>query len=372
LYTGLQLSQDLDVRVRQTQAGAYLSPARKNYLLRMAVVKKLEEKYRSSIKQSSIDEISPLIKTYTPFYPYNNQVLIKPLHISSIANPTGNIYQIVFDRPHNIDFVTYPSVDITFSGLEGGTYTTLNGATYTASVDASLPLTAVRITALGLSGTYTLNTGQATGDYWLSDYYHLLATSLECLVNLNISVKDIKLGAKCQITIGTNNIRNRERLKFSGFGGLTGLTGFKYVHKIAERKIVIYDDINLTTPTVITGTYTSGGTIQRLHNEYCEPDVSDEKISPYPATPHFPLFDINSNRLRGYSSFMNTNSFITNTQYYVDYITVQSEIDIEDDTTDLLQVYNQEMCREIIEEAALLFFAINTSGEDVQITEVIQ
>jgi len=372
LYTGLQLATDFAIRINQTRAAGFLSEAREKDCLRVGLIKAIEKRYQSITTQSSVDEISPLIKTYTPFYPYNNQVLLKPLHIVSIANPSVNIYQIVFDRPHNIDFTTFPTVDIVFSGIEGGTYTILNGEVFSASADASLPLTAVRITALGLSGTYTLNTGQATGDYWLSDYYHLLATSLECLVNLNISVKDIKLGAKCQITIGTNNIRNKERLKFSGFGGLTGLTGFKYVHKIAERKIVIYDDINLTTPTVITGTYTSGGTIQRLHNEYCEPDVSDEKISPYPATPHFPLFDINSNRLRGYSSFMNTNSFITNTQYYVDYITVQSEIDIEDDTTDLLQVYNQEMCREIIEEAALLFFAINTSGEDVQITEVIQ
>lgn len=372
MYTGLQLSEDLDIRVRQTNAGAYLSPERKNYAIRMAVVKTLERKYKSIIKQSSVDKISPLIKTYTPFTPYNNQVLIKPLHISSIANPSGNIFQIVFDRPHNIDFTTFPTIDITFSGLEGGTYDSLNGETYSASVDLSLPLTAVRITALGLSGTYTPNTGQAVGDYWLSDYYHLLATSLECLVNLNVSVNDIKLGTKCQITICTNNIRNREKLKFSGFGGLSGLTGYKYVHKTGERKIVIYEDINLTTPTTVTGTYTSGGTIERLHNEYCEPDVSDEKISPYPATPHFPLFDINSNRLREYSSFMNTNSFITNIGYYVDYITVQAEIDITNDTTDLLQTYNQEMCRDIIEEAALLFFAINTSGEDVQIAEVIQ
>jgi hypothetical protein len=68
---------------------------------------------------------------------------------------------------------------------------------------------------------------------------------------------------------------------------------------------------------------------------------------------------------------MNINPYITNTKYYVDYITVQANIDITDNTIDLLQTYNQEMCRMIIEKAALLFFATNTSTEDVQITETL-
>lgn len=371
MYTGLQLSNDLDLRVRQTQAGAYLEPAKKEYLLRMAVVKMLEENYISVVKQKSVDEISPLIKTYTPFIPYNNQVLIKPLHISSIANPSGNIFQVVFDRPHNIDFATFTSVDITFSGVEGGTYDTLNGETYSATVDPNVPLSAVRITALGLSGTPTPNTGEVTGDYWCSDYYHLLAISLECLKNTNTTIVSVNVAGGCLITLGTNNIRSGERLKFSSFGGLTGLTGYKYVKKIGERKIRIYDDVNLTTQTTVTGTYTSGGIIERIHNEYCEYDISDTKIDSDQATEHFPLFDANGNRLRCYSSLMNTSSYITNIKYYVDYIVRQAAIDIEDNTTDLLQTYNQEMCRMIIERAALMFFAINTSVEDVQIAPVV-
>ena len=338
----------------------------------MATVKMLEENYITAVKQKSVDEISPLIKTYTPFTTYNNQVLIKPLHISSIANPSGNIFQVVFDRPHNIDFVNFPSVDITFSGLQGGTYTNLNGNTYSATIDASLPLTAVRITELGISGTYTLNTGEAVGDYWCSDYYHLLAISLECLKNLNVNIVSVNTAGGCLITVGTNNIRNGEYLKFSSFGGLTGLTGYKYIKKIGERKIRIYDDINLTVQTTVTGTYTSGGIIERTHNEYCEYDTSDQKIDSDSATEHFPLFDANGNRLRCYSSFMNSNAYITNIKYYVDYIVRQAEIDITDDAYDLLQIYNQEMCRNIIERAALMFFAINTSAEDVQITPVIR
>lgn len=371
MYTGLQLSQDLDVRVRQTSAGSYLSPARKNYFLRMAVVKLLEDNYNSIAKQSSVDEISPLIKTYTPFTPYNEQVLLKPLHVSNIVNTTGNIYRITFDRAHNFDFVNFPTISITFSGVAGGTYTTLNGNTYSASVDG-VSTTSCLITVTGLSGTYTLNTGESTGSYWLSDYYHLLATSLECLKNLNVTIVKVNTAGGCLITIGTNNIRTGEYLKFSGFGGLTGLSGYKYVKKVGERQIRLYDDVGLTTQTTVTGTYTSGGIIERTHNEYCEPLLSDQKISAYQATEHFPLYESNENRLSCYSSDMNTNSYITNTKYYVDYITVQANIDIADNTTDLLQTYNQEMCRMIIEKAALLFFATNTSGEDVQITEVIK
>jgi hypothetical protein len=166
MYTGLQLSRDLDVRVRQTNAAAYLSPAKKNYFLKMAVVKLLESRYKTIAKQSAVDEISPLIKTYVDFVPYNNQVLLKPLHISTITNVSGNIYRVVFDRPHNIDFATFPNINITFSDVEGGTYTTLNGNTYSASVDATFPTTALNITQAGITGSHTANTGEIKGSYW--------------------------------------------------------------------------------------------------------------------------------------------------------------------------------------------------------------
>jgi hypothetical protein len=73
-----------------------------------------------------------------------------------------------------------------------------------------------------------------------------------------------------------------------------------------------------------------------------------------------------------YSSDQNSNPFVVPINYYVDYITVQANIDITNDTIDLLQTYNQEMCRMIIEKAAAYFFAINTSAEDVQILPVTQ
>ncbi len=372
MYTGLQLSRDLDIRVRQTTAGAYLSTAKKNYFLKMAIVKLLEDRYKKLSTQKATDEISRLIQTYQDYTPYNNQVLLKPLHILTITNVSGNIYQVVFDRPHNIDFTTFPTVDVTFNGVVGGTYTNLNGNTYAAVVDVSLPLTAIRVTQSGITGTYTAGSGEATGDYWLYDYYHLLAVRLDSLKNLNLVIKKVVLGTTCRITVGTNNLRTGERLYFESFGGLSGLSGYKYIKKIGERQIAIYNDENLSVATTVTGTYTSGGIIKRKYERYCEPLLSDQKISTYQATELFPLYETNDNRLACYSSEQNTNSYIENINYSADYITVQANIDITDDTTDLLQTYNQEMCRMIIEIAAELFYAVNTSGEDIQILEAIK
>ena len=370
MYTGLQLSKDLDIRVRQTNAAAYFSPARKNYCLRMAVVDLLEENYKGVIKQKSVDEISPLIKTYSSYAPYNNKVLLKPLHISSIVNTTGNTYQVFFDRPHNFSFAS-GNVDITFSDVLG--FTALNGQTYGASdaltsIDTSVLIT----TAAPLSGTYVANSGQVTGEYWIWDYYHLLAVSAESLKDLRIKITAVKTPAM-EITIGTNNIRTGELLKFSSFNGLTGINNqYKYVKKLSERKIKLYDDIGLSVPTVVVGTYTGGGKIERKYNRYCEPLVSDQKISSYQATELFPLYESNENRLACYTSQQDINPFVTTLNYYVDYITVQANIDINDSVRDLLQVYNQEMCRMIIERAAAYFYAINTSSEDVQILPVLQ
>lgn len=373
MYTGLQLSKDLDIRVRQTNAGAYFSPARKEYCLRMAIVSLLESNYKGMIKQKSVDEISPLIKTYTSFAPFNNQVLLKPLHITNIVFVSGTTYQVFFDRPHNFSFVS-GTENITFRGVLGGTYTNLNGQTYgasdaTTSIDTSVLITVGSV----LTGTYTLTSGEVYGDYWIWDYYHLLAVSCVSLKDLRATIKNVRTAPSLELTIGTNNIRTGEYLRFSGFGGLTGINNqYKYVKKISERKIKLYDDVALTVPTVVVGTYTSGGKIERKHDRYCEPLTSDQKISYYQPTELFPLYESNENRLACYTSEQDVDPFITSINYFVDYITVQANIDITNNTIDLLQTYNQEMCRMIIEKAATYFFAFNTSAEDIQILPVTQ
>lgn len=370
MYTGLQLSTDFNIRINQSRAANVLSAEREKDCLRVGLIRAIESRYRGLINQGSIDEISKLVKAYTPFTPYNNQVLIKPLHISSITNVSGNIFQVVFDRPHNIDFVTFTSVDITFNGVEGGAYINLNGNTYSAIADTSLPLTAVRITQSGLSGTYTLNTGEVTGDYWLSDYYHFLSAKVKVKKNTRINVEGFQNTTPAKtVIVGNNNIRKGELLNFSSFGGLTGLSGDKYVDKIGDWKIMIYDDKELTNPTTITGTYTSGGTISRYFEKSVQPLPSDQEIDSFEASELFPMYKTVSNKLVCYTSEMNQNTDITQQKYYVDYITTASEIDTTNDTYDLLQIYNMTMINSIIEESAIEFYKIVSNETNIKIAQ---
>jgi hypothetical protein len=378
MYTGLQLGEDLSTRVRQGNMAGYLGAAEKDMVIRMAVTRLLEENYIALTNQGAIDEINPLIKTYAPFLPFNNKVLIKPLRIISIANPGGNNFVFTFDRDHNIDFTTYPTIGVGFNGLEGGTYNLFNGNEY-AAVFASP--NSLQVSEIGISGTYTDNTGECTAssnavigqpNYWPSDYYHLLAINSVHRKKLNYTIVGVKNISTVDITLGPNNIRTGEYLRFTSFGGITGINGYYYCKKLGDRKVRLYTDKLLTTPLTASGTWTSGGIIERKFDRGCEPLVSDQKIGTYQATEYFPLYETTENRIVCYQSERNQDTDITQIEYLMDYITIQAAIDVADGTTDLLQTYNQQFCNKIIETAAVIWYAINTAQNDVQISEVIQ
>lgn len=383
MYTGADLYTDLQIRVRQGSSGAYLSSGRANFVVNQSVTKLLEQNYRSLINQGAIDEINPLIKTYASFYPNNKKVLLKPLVVMSVANPSANTYVMTFSAPHNIDPVLNPIVMVSFNGMQGGTYNLFNGNVYDATVLSS---TTIQVSELGITGTYTDYSGQCvassvsgggTINYWPSDYYHLLAVNCVSRQVLNYTISSVKNLSTFDITLGPNNLRTGELLRFTNFGGIAGLSGNKYIKKMGDRKIRLYNDALLQTPFTTTGTWTSGGTIERYHGvapltRYAEPLVSDQKADMSLISPYFPLYAVSENELVCYTSDMNHDTNITQLEYVMDYITAQAEIDVSDSVIDLNQTYNQEFCRKIIETAAQLWFAINSSGEDVQITEVIQ
>ncbi len=382
MYTGADLFSDLRIRTRQGRSGAYLSPPRANSIINQSVTKLIEDNYRGLVNQAAVDEINPLVKTYASFYPFNKKVLLKGIPIASIANSSGNNFVFTFSKPHNIDFVTYPTVSVTFAGLQGGTYTTFNGVTYVATV---LTTTTLQVTQAGITGTYTLNTGEclaangASGEpnYWPSDYRHLLGVNSVCRQVLNYTIVGVKNLTYFDITLGPNNLRTGELIRFTNFGGIAGLAGDKYVKKVGDRKARLYNDKLLTIPFTTTGTWTSGGTIERYYGRapferYAEPLVSNQKADTSKVKPYFPLYAVSENELICYTSESNFDTDITQLQYIMDYITNNAEIDVTNSTTDLNQVFNQEFCRKIVETAAQLWFAINSSGEDVQISEVIQ
>jgi hypothetical protein len=361
-YTGLQLSQDIDTRTMQGQAGAFMDKFTKDHLVKKAALNILESNYKTSIIQGSIDEISPLIKTYQEYTVNNNQVLLKPLSIVSVSSYSNTTYLVYFDRPHNLIAGTFISI----SGVTGGTSAVNNpnaGQSYYTNyvVNDERNITITVPSAPGGGATSTPNTGilSCPQNFIVSDYYHFLQVQSTHRELLNSNIKSVLINSKVTIiTIGTNNIANKEYLYFKTFNGTTLANGFYYVKKINGFQIKLYSDKNLTNEVIITGTYTGGGEIYRQYFRGCEPLVSDQKIGFYNATPLFPLYETNNNRLRVYTSDINSDTNISQLKYTIDYVTVQAQIDLEDNIIDLLQTYNFNACMKIVELVNDMFIKV--------------
>jgi len=378
-YTGVDFYNDLQIRTNQGSAAAFLSTDRANYFAKQAIVSLVQENYRSITEQTSVDEISPLIQTNKTFVPNNGQVLLKPLDIvSGAAVYNGGTFlttlAITFNRPHLISVGSGQAVLMTPINLLGtgdvAYWQSLDGVAYEAVDEYTLEIERFGDhTATLTSGQYFISGTNDTisANYNVYDYYNYLSCKLEYTENLGLDILGIdnKLG-KFVMTIGTNNnIRTGEYLNFTGFGGLT--IGNKYVKKIAYNKIKLYNDEKLKTPYVNANTYTSGGVITRTSTlRSALPYPSDFKNDVYQPTPRYPLFETNENRLKIYP-----NEGITQTKYVLDYIKQFYEIDVENNTTDLHYYYNALFCTKIIERSAQMFFAMVSSGEDIQIGNVI-
>lgn len=383
-YTGVDFYNDLQIRTNQGSAAAFLSTDRANYFAKQAIISLVQDNYRSITEQSSVDEISPLIQTNKTFVPYNGKVLLKPLEIVNIeVGVTNTSFIITFNRPHNFDFVTYPTgVPIAIYDVVGTSIISgLNNTAWVVKEDTinnnpnavilEIPSTAGVYTSGGIvvpdNITIPPIDANALGGNWVYDYYNYLSCKLEYTENLGLDILgvDNKFG-QFVITIGANNnIRTGEYLDFTSFGGLT--IGKKYVKKIAYNKIKLYNDEKLKTKYVNANTYTSGGVITRTSKlRTAFPYPSDLKNDVYPPTPRYPLFETNENRLAIYP-----NEGITQTKYVLDYIKRFYEIDVTDNVTDIYYYYNALFCTKILERSAQLFYAMVSSGEDIQIENVI-
>ena len=379
-YTGVDFYNDLQIRTNQGSAAAFLSTDRANYFAKQAIISLVQDNYRSITEQSSVDEISPLIQTNKTFVPYNGKVLLKPLEIVNIEEGVLNTSFIVtFNRPHNFDFVATPNIPIAIFGIVGtGNLAALNDDPWVASEDTinnnpnsilvAVPSTTGTYVSGGIVTPDTLTIPSIIGaENWVYDYYNYLSCKLEYTENLGLDILgvDNKLG-QFVITIGANNnIRTGEYLDFTSFGGLT--IGKKYVKKIAYNKIKLYNDEKLKTQYVNANTYTSGGVITRTSNlRTAFPYPSDLKNDVYPPTPRYPLFETNENRLAIYPT-----QGITQTKYVLDYIKRFYEIDVTNNVTDIYYYYNALFCTKILERSAQLFYAMVSSGEDIQIENVI-
>lgn len=368
MYTGLQLSTDFKIRINQSQASGYLNEAREADCLRVGLIKAIEKRYNSLSNQSSVDEISNLVKAYSPYTPNNNQVLLKPLQIVSVSLISGTTFSIVFDRLHNLPS-TWTGL-VLLENIEGTLlFSNINGSrtgTYVSS-------TSISVTVSGITGTHTSGSGQASSldNSWCSDYYHFLAAKVRVKKNTKVSITSfLNSNPAKTLVVGTNNFRTGELLNFASFGGLTGISGDRYIKKVGDFKIAIYDDVDLTIPTVITGGYTSGGIISRYYEKSVQPLYSDQEIDSFGATEIFPLYQVYTNKLVFYTSNMNADTSITQELYYLDYILTAAQIDTTNDTYDLLQLYNMTMINSIIEESALEFYKIVSNEVNVKISQM--
>jgi hypothetical protein len=360
-YTGADLYRDLKIRTYQGEAGAFLSVPRANYVVNSAVINLLERIYPLIARQQNIDEISPCIKTDKPFIPKNRQVLLKPLIIASAqiqVNPS-----ITFDRPHNL----LAGVPIVITGVSG-----LTGTITTYSVTNAYTIS---ITGYTSTGTYVPNSGYATSaSYIIDDYYHLLAVQYRTrVISTTILAKQTNSKQTILTIPSENNIRSGEYLYF--VGNDANDSRLAYVKKVAYNKIQLFQDVSLTIPIVDVDStiYNEGWTISRYYYRYADPLNSDQKIDVYFSDYFYPLYQINDNRLSivPYNQVGIEDTRVTDIEYRVDYVRTYPPIDLEDSVYDLHQDFNAKFIDKMIEYATLKFNALTSSGEDVQITEVI-
>jgi hypothetical protein len=366
-YTGVDLYNSILFRTYQGKAGAYLNIDRANEIIRSGRVKLLEDDWKNIATQQAKDEISPLIKTGKVYTPNNNKVLLKPLSISSISIGTNTV--ITFNRPHNL----IANTTIIVSGVQGTASSVMNDEINNYAVlDAYSITTTIDTTGL----TYTSGSGVAICEgYIVDDYYHLLTVQLNCKQKISEIISVTSNNVKTIVTLpASNNVRTGEYLYFVGSD--TDYEQYVYVKKTTYNTVQLFNDADLTSPiTNIPNTsFLVGWTISRFLNRYADPLNSDQKIDTYNSTAYFPLSEVTENQITIETYLPYTNRIdtsVTQQSYTIDYVTLLPEIDLDNDVYDIYQIHNANFYDRLIEYAALKFQAVTSSGEDVQITEVI-
>lgn len=354
--TGAQILSNLKKQVNTAYTGQ-INTALFNYVSERAIVGIVDEAIKAIPLQSAYDTISKLIKTEQEFTPNNNQVLLKPLIITNVS--IGANCTITFDREHNLAANT----PIIVSGVEGTVASVVNVPISTYTI---LSTTRITTTLNTSSYTYTAGTGKAiSSGYIIDDYYYLLTTNVTFKETLNYSIKSVFNSTKItKITISyANNIADKERINFTGFNGLSTI-GNKYVKVQGQNVLVLYDDESLTIPTILTGSYTGGGTMYREYNSYTKPYVSDEKNTIYVPSVRYPRQESNSNRLKVYPLGAGN---ISQTKYKVDYVSLPVNIDSTNSVYDYEQVYNKEFLNMYYVRAASIFLETLKDFEMFQI-----
>lgn len=361
MMTGQDFSTLFDNTIDKSYS-AFLSTPKKNILFQLALVKGVEEIYKSGITgQRDYDELYSLISTEKVVPVNNNQV---SLNLVPITNATfvGLVMTITTPFAHNM--------------ITGNTVTISNVQGFTPNPNGSfvvIVLNAFQFTIVipPTIGAYTAGSGDISTVTMVVDYFHLLAVKakfLEVLVGMSVKFS-LNASPIVITTTGVNNLRTGELITITGVLGNTATNGTYYIQKYNQNKFALFIDKDLITPVVGNGQYISGGTISRTSYDYCKDYVSSMKIDSY-STPiiNDPGYAIANKLLKLYPQTS------VCPEITIDYMaTPPVTIDAGNNVLDLEAYYSRETLYYINDRAAKLFAArfkdeelYNTSEEELK------
>lgn len=186
------------------------------------------------------------------------------------------------------------------------------------------------------------------------DYWHLLTVKAKFTKNTFYTVAEAINATPIIVEIKQrNNLRTGERLLLASVIGNTNTNGLRYAKKINQSKIALYSDKDFQTAIAGNGTYTGGGTISRIHYEYCKMQRSDTKIGEFnKADIDFPLYEITENLLKIYP-IDEVCEEIT-----IDYVSnppTSAIIQVQDNVIDLELFYPVKFLYYVIDSARTIF-----------------
>lgn len=360
--TGAELYGNFQEQISQYTTD-YVSPPLANYILNKSLLEQIEDNYDKFATQENKDEIAGLIKTGVVKTPTGNAISLGYNPILSITASSATTYTITFEFPLTVGV----GITATIAGLS--TVLNANG-TYTYSLTNGLGLytiTSERVIVIGVSaasGTAS-NEGIGNASNSIIDYLHILAVKSTFEEYTGYNLTNATNASPIVITTTRfNNLRDKEKIKITSVVGNTNANGTHYIEKRKTPTAALYSNEKLTIPVAGNSSYTSGGTITRIVEEYCKVMESDRKKTVSVPTITNPQFEISEKRVLVYP--LNE----TCAELKVDYLSTSPiNIDVEDDATELNNYFNTTFLQKVINRGARIFKAIVNSPEEYQLIQ---
>lgn len=183
----------------------------------------------------------------------------------------------------------------------------------------------------------------------ISDYDHLIQLKSYFRQPLTATVSGASNASPIKLTIsGTHNIRTGEQLLIAGVLGNTGANGYRFTRMINSTQGYLYSDSLMTVPVVGTGTYSSGGTLQRIVGQWME--LYSQKTSALDIPDVYnPKYEVANGYLKLYPTDQVCETI------HLDYISKpQTFIDVANNVTDLEATYSLRFIYNLADETCRL------------------